>query len=99
MPLIRITVDNAKVSEEEMLSLSNAAEEIAFRITGGDVSVYAKNSHIKINCPPTQISLGMPADKSNDDDKLLESIKTELSKWAAKNNFSQPVSVALVRHR
>ena len=97
MPLIRIDFDNQKVSENEVVALSNAVQKIVAEITKiEDVFVYANNSQIKVKVAPIEIFIEMTASKISDADALVAEIKSQLSTWKKENNFQQPVNLTLM---
>lgn len=97
MPMIRIEFDSGKVSETEMLALSNGAQKIVSEITGiEDVFVYANSSQIKVKVAPIEIFVEMSAHKIKDTDKLLADIKEAISKWKQENGFKHPINLTLI---
>jgi MEKHLA domain len=97
MPIIRIDFDNEKVSEQEMRTLSVAAQKIVSEITQiEDVFVYANSSRIKLKITPIEVFVEMSAHKIADPDKLIADIKAALAKWKQDSGFSQLINLTLI---
>ena len=97
MPTIRIDFDNEKLSNDEILELSNATQKIVSEITGiADTFVYANSSQIKIKVAPIEIYIQLSAHKIKDQDELFESIKKRLSEWKKTKAFGYPINLTLI---
>lgn len=97
MPMIKMEFDSNKVSKEEVLALSNAAEKIVSEITGiEDVFVYANSSEIRVKVAPIEIFVEMSAHKIKDADKLIADIKEALSAWKKESGFKQLINLTLI---
>jgi TPP-dependent trihydroxycyclohexane-1,2-dione (THcHDO) dehydratase len=97
MPMIRMEFDSEKVSEQEALTLSNAAQKVVADVTGiKDVFVYANSSQIKVKVAPIEIFVEMSAHKIADADKLIDEIKAALSAWKKESGFKHPINLTLI---
>ena len=97
MPMIKIEYDDAKVSDKEVASLSEAIQEIVSSVTQiEDVFVYANSARIKVKIAPIEVFVQMSAHKITDVDKLTNQIKSHLSEWKSKNNFQYPINLTLI---
>ena len=97
MPLIRLEWDDSKVSEGDVLKLSQAARDIVSEVTGiPDVFVYANTAKIKIQVAPIEIFVEMSDFKIKDEDVLIAEIKNKLSEWKKKVNFANPINLTLI---
>ena len=97
MPMIKIQYDNEKVDKEDALTISNAIQKIVSEVTDiKDVFVYTNSAEINVKVAPIEIFVEMSAHKIEDADKLIEEIKSELSKWKQENSFNHPVNLSLI---
>lgn len=97
MPLIRIEFDNTKVSEEEALTLSKAAQTLVSSVTGiEDVFVYTNSSQIKIKVAPLEVFVEMSANKITNIEELTAKMKSALSAWKKDSGFKHPINLTLV---
>jgi len=89
--------DNGKISEKEVLVLSNAIQKIVSEITGiEDVFVYANSSQVKVKTAPIEIFVQISAHKIKDQDKLIADIKAALSKWKKETGFTHLINLTLI---
>lgn len=97
MPVITIEFDDAKVSDQEALKLSNAIQKIVSETTQiEDVFVYANSSRIKVRVAPIEIWVKISAQKVKNKDELLAELKNRLSEWKKEKNFKHPINLTLV---
>lgn len=97
MPTIRIDFDNEKVSEKDILVLSQAIQKIVSEITAiEDVFVYANSSQIKVKVAPIEVFVQMSAHKIKDADSLFNEIKAKISEWKKEQQFSYPINLTLM---
>ena len=97
MPLINLEYDNAKVSDQEVESLSQAVRDIVSETTHiEDVFVYANTAKIKVQIAPIEIFVQMTASKIQDENRLIEEIKTKLKEWKTNNTFTHPINLTLI---
>lgn len=97
MPMINIEFDDKKVSDEEILDLSNAVQKIVHEATEIDqVFVYANTSRIKVKIAPIEIWIRMSANKIRNEDELFADIKEKLVSWKKANKFKHPVNLTLI---
>jgi phosphoribosyl-dephospho-CoA transferase len=97
MPLINIEFDDAKVSDDEIQSLSEVAQKIVSESTGiEDVFVYANSAKIKIKVAPIEIFVQITAGKINNIDALTDKIKAQLSNWKLNQGFDHPINLTLM---
>ena len=97
MPMINIKYDDKKVTDENVVDLSNAIIKIVSESTGiADVFVYADSPKIKIGIAPIEIFVEMSASKIEDKEKLFSEIKDKLSNWKKDNNFETPINLTLI---
>lgn len=98
MPMINIEYDDGKVKDAEIVNLSSAIQKIVSDVTNiEDVFVYANSAHIKVKIAPIEIFIQMmSAHKIADAEKVVNEIKSHLSEWKSKNNFSHSVNLTLV---
>ena len=95
--MIKIEYDDAKVSDKEVASLSEAIQNIVSSVTQiEDVFVYANSARIKVKIAPIEVFVQMSAHKIVDVDKLTNKIKTHLSEWKSKNNFQYSINLTLI---
>ena len=97
MPIINIEFDDAKLGNDEIVSLSKAMQKIVSDATGiEDVFVYANSAKIKVKIAPVEIFVRMSSHKIKDEDKLVGDIKSRLSGWKKKNAFQHPINLTLI---
>jgi len=97
MPLINIEFDDAEVSDDDIQSLSEAAQKIVSEATKiEDVFVYANSAKIKVKVAPVEIFVKMTAGKIDNVDELTSDIKLRLSKWKRDHGFSHPINLTLI---
>ena len=97
MPLVRIEYDNAKVSDKEASTLSEAVQSVVSSVTGiEDVFVYANSSHIKVKVAPIEVFVEMSASKITDVDELTMKIKSALGVWKKDSDFSHPINLTVI---
>lgn len=97
MPVIRIDYDNEKVSDKDVLDLSNAIQKIVSGATKiEDVFVYANSPHIKVKVAPIEIFIQMSAHKVKDTDGLVKEIKFRLSDWKKETGFKNLINLTFI---
>lgn len=97
MPVIRIDFDNKKVEKTDILALSKALQRIVSEATKiEDVFVYANASQIKVKVAPIEVFVQMSEQKITNLDKLVNKIKSDLSKWKKENNFYHPINFTFI---
>jgi uncharacterized membrane protein len=97
MPIITIEFDDAKVSDTEIRSLSEAVQKIVSEVTKiEDVFVYADSARIKIKIAPIEVFVQMSAPKIDDLDALTNEIKTKLSDWKKEQRFTHPINLTVI---
>jgi len=97
MPLIDIKYDDKQVGDSEIKILSTVVQEIVSQATRiEDVFVYADSAKISVKVAPIEIFIKMSADKITDQSILLTEIKSKLSDFKSKNNFSHPINLTLI---
>lgn len=97
MPTIRIDYDDSKLSDQDVLDLSNATQKIVFDITGiEDTFVYANSPHIKVKIAPIEVYVQLSAIKIKDVDELFNKIKNRLSAWKKDVQFKYPINLTLM---
>ena len=97
MPIINVEYDDEKVKKEDVLILSKAVQRIVSNATKiKDVFVYANSSQIKVKIAPIEIFVQMSAHKIENEDKLMNEIKSKLSDWKKKNSFQHPINLTLI---
>jgi hypothetical protein len=97
MPTIRIDYDDSKLSDEEVLDLSNAAQKIVSEITGiEDTFVYANSPYIKVKVAPVELYVQLSAVKIKNVDELFNEIRISLSDWKKQSAFKHPINFTLM---
>jgi hypothetical protein len=97
MPMIKIQYDDAKLSESEVRSVSEAIRRIVQSATEiEDVFVYANCAQINVAIAPIEIFVEMSAHKIKDEDELVKVIRNELARWKQESGFSQPINLTLI---
>lgn len=97
MPLINLEYDNIKVSDADAELLSKAVRDIVSETTHiEDVFVYANSAKIKVQIAPIEIFIQMTAKKIENEDLLVEEIKTKLKEWKSQHNFNHPINLTLI---
>lgn len=97
MPMIHIEYDGTKLSDDDIVAVSDAVQKIVSSATQiKDVFVYANSAHIKVAVAPIEIFVRMSAAKIDDKDALFEDIRDRISKWKAKSEFSHPINITLI---
>lgn len=97
MPQINIEYDDSKLSQDEVLILSESIQKIISEATNiKDVFVYTNTAQIKIQIAPIEIFVRMSAHLMLDADKLMNEIKSKISSWKQKNNFTHPINLTLI---
>lgn len=96
MPMINIKYDDAKVSDDEIVILSNALKKIVAEATEiEEVFVYADSPRIKVAVAPIEVFIEMSASKIEDRQKLFQKIRTQLSDWKKADGFEYPITITL----
>jgi len=97
MPLIRLEYDDGKVSDADVLALSQAVRDIVSEVTGiPDVFVYANSAKIKVQIAPIEIFVEMSDHKITNEGALMAEIKEKLSAWKKEKNFPAPINLTLI---
>ncbi len=97
MPTIRIDYDNSKLTDKDILELSNAVQKIVSITTNiEDCFVYANSAHIKVKIAPIEIFIQMSAYKINDLENLFNDIKLGISNWKKETNFQFPINLTII---
>ena len=97
MPIVRIDYDNNKLSDKEIVDLSNAIQPfIAEKTSIPEVMVYANYSHITLKIFPIEIFVEMSADKIPDRKKLVEEIRDFLTTWKKETDFQHLINLTLI---
>ena|SRR5882724_2362351 len=97
MPTIRIDYDDRQLKDEEILSLSEAAQKIVQKITGiEDTFVYAQSPHIKVKIAPIELYVQISAGKVKDIDALFQAIKEEVMVWKKESSFRHSINLTLM---
>jgi len=97
MPVIRIDYDDTKIGKDGVTALSNAIQKIVSDTTKiEDVFVYANSSQIKVKIAPIEVFIQMSAHKIQDEDALVNEIKSKLSAWKKKNSFQHPINMTFI---
>ena len=97
MPIIRIDYDNDKVKDEEIVKLSEFLQPLVAEKTDiAEVMVYANYPHIKYKIFPIEVFIEMPANKIEDRQKLVKSIRSEIESWKEKSGFSHLINLTLI---
>ena len=97
MPLIRLEYDDGKVSDADVLVLSQAVRDVVSEVTGiADVFVYAHSAKIKVQIAPVEIFVEMSDHKIKDEDTLMAAIKERLSAWKKEKNFPISINLTLI---
>ncbi len=97
MPIIRIDFDGEKVSNKEILSLSESIQKIVSKATSiEDVFVYANSPQVKIHIAPIEIFVEMSAEKINNIKEMMEKIKVSLHKWKEEENFQHSINLTII---
>ncbi|MEX1112714.1 MAG: hypothetical protein WEC84_04595 [Candidatus Andersenbacteria bacterium] len=97
MPMITIEFDDAKVSHDEIQTLSDVIQQIVSEVTGiEDVFVYANSAQIKVKVAPIEIFVQMTAAKIESVDRLTNTIKDRLSQWKKGVKFDHPINLTLM---
>lgn len=97
MPAIRIDYDGNKINEEDIRTLSTAAQKIVQEITGiEDTFVYANNPYVQVKTAPIEIYVQISAHKISNMDELFEKIKERLSAWKKEVGFVHPINLTLM---
>lgn len=95
--MIRVKYDDQKISDQEIITLSNAIIKIVQDTTEiPEVFVYGDSPRIKIGVAPIEIFIEMSASKINDKDLLFENIKEKLLSWKQENKFTYPINITLI---
>lgn len=95
--MIDIKYDDTKVSDDEVLELSKAAQEIVSKVTQiEDVFVYANSARVKVKIAPIEVFVQMSAHKVKDLESLTDEIKSKLSAWKNENNFKHSINLTLI---
>lgn len=96
-PVIRLEYDDAKLSDSEIEKLSKAVRDIVAAATGiEEVFVYANTAKIKVQIAPIEIWVEMSAQKIENEDALIATIKQKIIDWKKENDFSQPINLTLI---
>jgi len=97
MPIVRIDYDDNKISEGNVVTLSEAIQKIVSGVTGiEDVFVYAGSPQIKIKAAPLEIFIEMSAHKIDNLDELMDKVKSRLSEWKKEKNFKYPINLTII---
>jgi hypothetical protein len=97
MPTIRINYDNKKLTDEQIMTLSEAVQKMVMNITGiEDTFVYADSPHIKVKVAPIEIYVQISAQKIKDKDALFDDIKMQIHTWKQTTNFPHPINLTLM---
>lgn len=97
MPMIHIEYDNEKVSNDEIIALSNAIQKIVSEETEiDDVFVYANSSEVKVKIAPLEIFVRMSDNKIDDENELMERLKKRLSDWKSEESYIHPINLTLI---
>ncbi|MDE1869885.1 MAG: hypothetical protein KGH71_02760 [Candidatus Micrarchaeota archaeon] len=96
MPTINIEFDDKKVSDSEIVVLSNEIRRIIHKLTKiDDVFVYANSSRIIVKAAPIEVYVRITASKIRNVEKLLKEIKEELGDWKKKSGFKHKINLTL----
>lgn len=96
MPVIHLEYDDSKLSDAEVLALSEGVRDIVSEVTAiEDVFVYANSARVKVQIAPIEIFVELSANKITDLDELMLEIKTRIQRWKTENNFLLPINLTL----
>ncbi|MDE1825839.1 MAG: hypothetical protein KGH61_04760 [Candidatus Micrarchaeota archaeon] len=97
MPVINIEFDDKKVSDAQVLSLSNAIQRIVSEATHiEDVFVYANSARIRVKIAPIEIFIRMSAHKVKNQDELVGEIRQKLSDWKKESGFAHLINLSFI---
>ena len=97
MPKINVEFDDKTVTPNQAFDLSEAIQRIVSEATKiKDVFVYTNSAQIKVKVAPVEIFIEMSAHKINNEDKLMQEIKSKLSRWKKENKFNHPINLTLI---
>jgi hypothetical protein len=97
MPIIDVEFDDAKVTDEEIQTLSVAVQKIVSEVTGiEDVSVYANSARITVKVAPIEVFVRLSAHKIPDLEKMFTVLKTQVANWKRASQFAQSINLTLI---
>ncbi|MCH8519882.1 MAG: hypothetical protein LAT82_03960 [Nanoarchaeota archaeon] len=97
MPQINIEYDDSKLTQEEIITLSQEIQKIVSQATGiKDVFVYSNTAQIKVQIAPIEIFVRMSAHIMNGNNSLMEDIKLEITNWKKEAEFSHSINLTLI---
>ncbi len=96
MPVINITFDDKKVTNEEITLVAEATQKIVSEITKiEDVVVYVDCPKVQVKSWPIEIFVAMSAHKIPDLTALIGAIKDRIILWKKETGFIHPINLTV----